>query len=86
MNFPKRYLTDGTATTRRVVSVEPTDTAGEYRVLTAWAGNHAPEDQGWRATVADGSVKLSGLPERETPQTRAGIVRRVRGIEARSAH
>lgn len=87
MEFPKRYLTDGTATTRRVVGLEPTGVPGEWRILTAWAGNHAPEDQGWRATVAqDGTVELSGIPERETPQLRAGIVRRALIEEARYAH
>ena len=87
MNFPKRYLTDGTATTRRVVGIEPTGAPGEWRILTAWAGNHAPEDLGWRATVAqDGTVELSGIPERETVQLLAGIRRRVLAAESPYAH
>ena len=84
MNFPKRYLSDGTATTRRVVGLRPTGVPGEWRILTAWAGDHTPTDLGWKATVAqDGTVELSGIPERETPQIRAGIVRRVLTEEAR---
>ena len=81
MRFPKRYLTDGTATTLRVVALEPTDRPRVYRVMVAWAGDPIPEDRGWRVAVSTGGAcALKGIPERETPQLRAGIIRRAKAL------
>lgn len=86
MQFPKRYLTDGTATTLRVVALEPTDKPRVYRVLTAWAGDTIPEDRGWRVAVSvGGACALKGIPERETPQLRAGIIRRAKALAAQQS-
>ena len=81
----KRYLTDGTATTTRVDGVELVgrypDGELHFQVLTSWAGDPIARFRGITATVeTNGAIVLwpCAQLDRETPQFKAGIVRRIR--------
>lgn len=86
---PKRYMRDGTATTRRVFGVVPVacDNPAHvrcYLAVTSWAGDPIPRpDDRWHAYLsASGAVCLLGpLVGRETPQFQTGIKRRVMRAE-----
>ncbi|MFB7311779.1 hypothetical protein [Streptomyces sp. NPDC056192] len=85
MSHPKRYMRDGTATTRRahdVVKVECNNAAHAecYEAVTSWAGQPIPRrDNNWHIYVSNsGAVCLLGpLVGRESPQFQEGLKRRV---------
>jgi len=85
MKHPKRYMADGTATSRRVSGVTPVECdnpnhAECYLAVTSWAGDPIPRpDSNWHAYVShSGTICLLGpLVGRETPQFQAGIKARV---------
>lgn len=89
---PVRYLTDGTATTRRVRDVReahvPSGEPGvrRFHVLTSWAGNTSPGWDGWHHVAdlhPDGTITIHDqLADRQPPQFLAGIRRRVRNAAA----
>jgi len=85
VKHPKRYMRDGTATTRRahdVVSVTCTNPnhVDCYEAVTSWAGQPIPtRDMNWHIYVdKQGNVCLYGpLVGRESAQFQAGLKRRV---------
>lgn len=90
---PVRYLTDGTATTRRVRGVREVragedawrDGVRRFAVATSWAGSTVPyEHIGHVADLhPDGTVTIDDrLADRQPPQFLAGIRRRVRTAAA----
>jgi hypothetical protein len=88
---PVRYLTDGTATTRRVRYVRPAEFNRDSRpgvvwfdVFTSWAGETTPrKDLSWAAVAHDNGEVGVSPPRDETPQQIAGVKRRVRNALAR---
>lgn len=86
----KRYMADGTATTRRVDDVVRVKCDNAYHVecfepLTSWAGDPIPmQNNRWHIHVdRSGKVEVSGdLADRESAQFMEGMRRRVRNKRA----
>ena len=84
MQHPKRYMRDGTATTRRAHGVVPVECDNPYHVVcfeavTSWAGQPTPrQDNNWHIYMdRDNEMRLFGpLVGRESPQFEAGLKRR----------
>lgn len=94
MRHPKRYMRDGTATTRRVRGIAPVDCdnpahARCFEALTSWAGDPNPHpDSHWHVytSTRSGVVCLLGpFVGRETPQFQTGLKQRVENYLMRSA-
>lgn len=88
----KRFMRDGTATTRRVhcvVAVECTHPhhVACYEPVTSWAGQPNPrQDNTWHIYVDRRGIPwVSGpLTERESPQFKSGLKRRAMNIYRKS--
>jgi hypothetical protein len=84
--YPKRYMRDGTATTRRVHDVVPVECDNAYHVrcfeaVTSWAGDPLPRRDGRWHIYANrkGEIRILGpLVGVESAQFEAGLKRRVR--------
>lgn len=89
-SHPKRFMRDGTATSRRVDGVTPVECTNSAHVrcflaVTSWAGDPIPRpDERWHAYVSkSGAVCLLGpFVGFESAQFQAGIKRRVRNAIA----
>lgn len=86
MEHPKRYMRDGTATTRRTHGVEKVECDNPnhvrcFEAITSWAGQPIPgRDSNWHVYLSkSGNICLLGpLVGRESVQFEEGLKRRVK--------